>query len=454
MAYSINLYEFSKKVNSTKRPSGTHATKSCRLKNGCSIQHPVFVIEGSTLSNYQTYNYLTFNGCYYYIDDVKAINNRVCEVTASMDVLATYKQEIGNTTCVISRCSDGDEYNLYDVDNVIHPTNYIISNFEISKPSGFSFSVNDTYTLTYYGKDGARAVNTGQFNSLNNNLFNNTTFWDTVNQVLFDPSQYVKSLIHLPCSLGGMENVNIKLGSADPITVVGFPINFGLTANYTKLMPTISLSLSDLKTDSNFKYVNDYRSIDDRFTKLSLWLPFVGSVHVPSSILSHNGTIDVKYRVDMVTGQGECLAVYNLGGTGSDEKEMVLSKSNINIGAEIPLGVSDSAWGSVLSNAFNPVEMAKLGIEGLNPRHNYNMVGTANTSAYIDIENVKLFCTQYESDDIDSYVTTKGVPTNKELTIKNLSGYIEVLNPSVDVPSRNGVADTINNYLESGFYYE
>ena len=454
MAYTINIYEFSKKVNSTKRPSGTHQTESCRLKNGCSIQHPVFIVEGLSLGGFQTSNYLTFNGGYYFIDDIKAINNRVMEISCSMDTLATYKDYIGNYQCVIARCNDSSEYNLYDIDNVFHPTNYVISNMEITESSGFSFNTNSTYTLTYYGKEGAKAVNTGQFNSLNNNLFDNNTFWDTINEILFDPSQYVKSLIHLPCSLGGMESVSVKLGSADPITVVGYPINFGLTANYTMLMPTISLDLSDLKQTSGFKYLTDYRSIDDRFTKLSLWLPFVGSVHVPSSILSHNGTIDVKYRVDMVTGQGECVAVYNLGGTGSDDKEMILHKSNVNIGAEIPLGVSDSAWGSVLSNILNPVELGKLAIEGLNPRHNYNMVGTANTSAYIDIEHVKLLCTQYDSDDVSAYRETKGVPTNKELLIKNVGGYIEVLNPSLEVPSRTGVADTINNYLESGFYYE
>jgi hypothetical protein len=133
-----------------------------------------------------------------------------------------------------------------------------------------------------------------------------------------------------------------------------------------------------------------------------------------------------------------------------------LHKSNINIGAEIPLGVSDSAWGSVLSNILNPVEMGKFAIEGMNPRHNYNMVGTANTSAYIDIENVKLYCTQYDSDDIDNYVSTKGVPTNKKMLINTIStgSYIEVLNPSVSVDGRTNTNDTINKYLESGFYYE
>lgn len=454
MSYTLNLYNFKKKVNSTKQPpDSTYITNHVDLASGFTLAHPRFKVNVNTLSTLLNCNYMEFEGRYYWIEDIESLRNDVAIITGVPDLLATFKDDIGNYECVISRCNNASYYNIFDIDNIYNPTNYIIGSYEASVATDFTYeSTGSTFTMCYYGKAGANAVNVGSISRLEN-IFNNNGFWDVVNQNIFNPSQYVASLIKLPVQFSDYPGATIQLGNGDPETIdVAYPIDYDTNYNWYK---EYTLDLKQFKT--NLNYITDYRLIDDRFTNINLWVPFVGNIKVSSSILSHEGSLKISYNIDMVTGQGECVTYFkpsSIDPDATDKKRYILNKSNINVGAQIPLGVSDSAWGSVLSNILNPVEQVKTVIQGFNPRQNTNMVGTCNSSAYEDISKIKISVVQYESDDIGDYRTTKGVPTNKYLKISDVKNYIECYNPSISVKGLDGENEQINNILESGFYYE
>lgn len=67
----ITLYSFSKRANSTKRPSGG-VTVSGYLREGADLRSPSFIlsIPPDQLSTYMSYNYAQVLGQYYYVGDM------------------------------------------------------------------------------------------------------------------------------------------------------------------------------------------------------------------------------------------------------------------------------------------------------------------------------------------------------------------------------------------------
>ena len=115
---------FGKRTNSTLRPPAA-ATKyditGC-LKEPCSVQNPRISIQhvpqGLTNPSALTYAYIAEFGRYYFVEDW-IWNTALWDVSLTVDVLATYRTEIGNSYAYVERCAH--TYNPYAVDN-LYPT--------------------------------------------------------------------------------------------------------------------------------------------------------------------------------------------------------------------------------------------------------------------------------------------------------------------------------------------
>ena len=74
---------FSKRRNSTKQvDDSTGIVTDVVLKQGTSIESPVFLIQGIDLD----VNYAKFNNHYFYIDDIVVGNNNIYELHCSQDL--------------------------------------------------------------------------------------------------------------------------------------------------------------------------------------------------------------------------------------------------------------------------------------------------------------------------------------------------------------------------------
>jgi len=95
MGFTVNIGNMDKRVNSTAcagfQPSVTAG--NCRLKEGCDIRNPVIIVQGSA----GNYNYMEWNGRYYWVDSIIPFPNSIIEVHAHLDPLATYKDDIKQT---------------------------------------------------------------------------------------------------------------------------------------------------------------------------------------------------------------------------------------------------------------------------------------------------------------------------------------------------------------------
>lgn len=100
MGFTVNIGNMDKRVNSTAcagfSPSVTAG--NCRLKEGCDIRNPVIIVQGSA----GNYNYMEWNGRYYWVDSIIPFPNSIIEVHAHLDPLATYKDDIKQAYAFIS----------------------------------------------------------------------------------------------------------------------------------------------------------------------------------------------------------------------------------------------------------------------------------------------------------------------------------------------------------------
>lgn len=89
---TLKLWTFAKRQNSTAQPPDAQAvSRTVDLKAAVSMLQPVFLLsEAST----PTWNYCQFEGRYYHITDITSVRKGLWEISASVDVLATYKANI------------------------------------------------------------------------------------------------------------------------------------------------------------------------------------------------------------------------------------------------------------------------------------------------------------------------------------------------------------------------
>ena len=81
-----------KKINSTKQHFSKDKTLYVKLKDPCSMRAPVFKVKGLTKG--KLYNYVSWEGKFYWIDDIVYRTFDIQEVHCHLDALATFKGHI------------------------------------------------------------------------------------------------------------------------------------------------------------------------------------------------------------------------------------------------------------------------------------------------------------------------------------------------------------------------
>ena len=81
-------WSFAKRHNSTMQPTGTGTAITLNLKGGSDILAPVFLLNNSGIPSF---NYFSFEGRFYFVTGVKNVRQDLWEISAEVDVLATFK---------------------------------------------------------------------------------------------------------------------------------------------------------------------------------------------------------------------------------------------------------------------------------------------------------------------------------------------------------------------------
>lgn len=467
MSFTVKLYTFSKRDNSTKTPLSTDGTEfSCVLKHGSGILHPTLSFDFGISNNPSQYNYAyiqTF-GRYYFIEEW-FFENALWTATLKVDVLATYKTEIGNSSLYVMRAAGAHDGSIIDT---LYPakSGCDFDSTSISNPwwNNISFIVGTVSragnmgSLAYYGMSSS-AIQTMCQNLQDytyiinaNNGFDLADASEALQLSLVDPIQYVKSCIALPVSLSDVSNI----GSA--AAVYAYSWDTGATGYKIAQAPYINKSYSfTIKkhpdTNSRGNYVNSAP-----FTNITLTFPPFGTIEIDTSVTCNASTLTADVRIDPITGK----AILTISCNG-----IILNRVEAQLGVPISLssvtrnyvgaagsilGTVGGAIGAAMGNPAGVIgSLSGIGnaVNSLAPRS--STVGTTGGFAS-GMGSVKLDHQFFRPIADDN--THNGRPLCAVRQINSLSGYMIIQDGDVTMNGTATEDQMIRSYLEGGFYYE
>lgn len=464
MSFKVNLYTLSKRDNSTKQPTGTPAAYDCILKDGCSILTPAIKLDLGLSADPSQYNYayIPAFGRYYFIEDW-FFNERLWTAHLNVDVLATYKTQIGTSSLYVMRAAGAHDGDIIDT---LYPAKTGCSYASDTKSNPWQsscFIVGVVSADAAFGSMEFYAMDASQLRSMCLALTDPATIIDSVYDfdvtelstglqlALVDPIQYVKSCIMLPVSKGDITN----LGSGQTVKACRFDAGTGNKVYPTSRI-TNSYSFAIQKhpdTTARGNYVNS-----KPFTNITLTIPPWGCIDIDTSVTANASALTVEVEVDPISGKGVLVVKAN---------NIVLNRLEAQVGVPISLssvtrdyiGAATSALGAVggavsglmgnLGGFIGAASGVGNAVESLMPRA--QTIGT--TGSFVSNRGEFRLDHQFFRPVPDDN-THNGRPLCQVRQLNTLSGYMLIQDGDVTIAGTASEDSKIRNYLETGFYYE
>ena len=474
MAHTIYAGNVSKRKNSTLQPS-LGASFDVLLKTPTSLHSPTFTISAGSFD----YNYLEWNGRYYFVTDVVSRNNNLWDVSAVCDVLATYKADILNTTA----------YVLYDsTPNTEIPDNRLpikTTKTVQTSTAACPFTVDGgCYILSLTGAQGTTGVYKVRESDLaaliddlqdvTDNIFDWTGITPpakpTGSQNLWDWLEYIGDYLkfmlesaYRPISqIFGSGNIPENIRDCRFI-----PFNVGVTAGTNPIFlgtfatqQSFGKLLTDVvhrTTTVNIPWqATDYRRRSP-FTEVYLYLPYIGMTRLSSENLAGQSSVDVAYT--LCVRDGSLICTVSSGGE-------ILGQYSGNVAASVPVGVSNVSLGraaqSLIATAASVAtdNLAALGMASIQYANavtpNYTCIGGLDGVAATGA-NQNITCYTVFHDTIvapNQNLQVIGAPTMCSKTLGSLTGYCQCADAHVSAAAEAQELDEIDAFLNGGFYIE
>ena len=467
MGFTVKLYTLEKRNNSTKRPTGAGTSYDCILKHGSGILNPSITLNLGLTSNPSAYNYAyisDFNR-YYFIEEW-FFEDRLWTATLKVDVLATYKTEIGNASLYVMRASN--DYNGAIIDT-LYPSKTGCSFGTDSKDNPWtsvSYVVGVITKYATYGSLSYYVMSPADLLQLCNKL---TDYSDIITEAngfmeedgsqalqlsLVDPLQYIKSCVMLPVDDDEISN----LGTYGDVYVYNWRAGMGKKIKYnSRITKTYQFSIpKHPDTNSRGNYVNS-----TPFTSLVLTIPPWGCIEIDTAVTCNASTLNVTVRVDPITGLGVLIISCN---------GIILNRIESQVG--VPISLS-----SITKDYTSKTSLIKQGVGGLlswgasklnEAGFNVGSFGGVGDAMQSSTARAQTIGSQgnFESNrgafrldaqffrPVADDVAHNGRPLCAVRTLKNLGGYMLIQDGDVTINGTDTEDSQIRKFLESGFYYE
>lgn len=446
----VRLFNLSKRVNSTKRPSGDGTEVDAQLKMDCSAESPILLINNVKWDINFNYMYIPSWNSYYFLENATIQTGMVWETRWSMDALATYKNDIGNYTAFVERASS--RFDPYVNDAAISQEQFI-KQIDDEASSIPNWSSTGTYILRTVGTDGIAnyMISASQLKEALNFMFTDSAdlydfITDTITKAFFNPFQYIVGCKWFPFDFSSV------LSGTDTTVKYGWWTNTGVP--HATLLNDASLKYSFiLEPTMPTPTYTDFRKYNSSWSKYTIYLPAIGSF--PLDAIYADG-VKARYNIDIVTGDCTILLF-------SANNDLITTQRG-TIGIDVQLGQIATDGASIASGAIGTAGAAMSGnifgeVAGITSIAS-NVVqptpsvfgGLGNKAALTSYPAVTVTLLEYETCDIPE--TVAGRPLCKNVKLNTLSGYIKCGNASVPIASIRSEKETVDNFLNSGFYME
>jgi len=384
MAISVNLYKNPKKVNSTKLPvagAGTIGT-TCQLKDVTNLYTPTLVFSVSLFQDGQgniknpmeyNYAYIADFSRYYFIRSWSWILGR-WEAALEIDVLASFRSTIGNTSAYVLRSASAwdpdvvdtkypvrasDALNPYQVKSYISdgtnsPWNTNIYNANVQEGC-FVISVvnNDVGAI---GGVSHYALAPRVMAELLNKLYSSPSWMNITDgnisqdlqKMLINPMQYITSAAWLPCGYDisgavGISTIPYGWWSVSLSSGVAYRIDVGhIQQEFNMSFAVVQHPQRDSK--------KSWLQLSP-FTAAALYFPPFGMLSLDTSKIYGAEYIDCNIKVDLITGRG-VLNISSHSGSGSSRVDGgVFYSTTAQVGVPVSIAQMSVDWGRLSSTS-------------------------------------------------------------------------------------------------------
>lgn len=467
----IFLYDFTKRNNSTKQPNPADAESfTVQLKNETSFLNPSFEMNPSGLTeglfSPSAYNYcfVPYWQRYYYITDW-TWKNGIWEFSCIVDVLASFKTEIGATSSYIVRAAG-------DMDGAIIDTFYpaksnatiiesnVASAWYNVAPSGGSYilgcinyqSSDLVGAVAYYALTGSQLASILNY-LFTDNIYNVSSISEIgkgLYQSLFNPFQYIVSCMWFPFTTQAF-------GSTQTAVKVGYwstGVNGIMVTNLAE-KTFVTATIPQHPQVSRGSYLNRAP-----YARHTLYIPPFGSIPIDTNFLTIGNYLYSAVLVDHITGQATIRVSISPSANNLNEYKIMTERSGV-IGVPIQLA-------QILTDYMNTINS---GLDTLSSIMSLNISGIFKglTSA-VESQMPKVStsgangsfieCLQYPKliseflPIVSENRTEYGRPLCEIRTINTLSGYMQCGENDHEFSATKTESEEINRFMSEGFFYE
>lgn len=452
-----------------KRPTDAGTVINCTLKENCSVMNPIFELSSAS---YGLVEYVKWENNYYFVTDITMGINNYAIVHCTLDVLATWKDQILTNTAFVAYSSSNYDTHIIDR-RIAMSTETTVNRNTTSNPFDAIGCVLLTTISQVYGI-ASYAITIDAFHSLLEEVLGSASLIQDLKEMFGGVNQSFISCINIPVSrtaFGDGERVPVYLGSYET-SIVGYKTEGFWTNSRQLAIPWI---------------YDDFRRCSD-YTSIQLSLPYIGVVSLNTDSIINETHITVGMTMSCEIGSliytirantdNRVLATY----TATFGKQMPVATSQIDIqgvlrgAGQIVEGASGVSYGvtrskldkvrdNPLASLANSMSMYKGSsgmIDGaintamaLNT-HNFSCFGgMGGNYGNIAIPYFSIVVTSKNTITEPSSITaTNGRPCFKELALNTLTGYVETIGFSFETNAITPVRELINQMMDSGVFIE
>lgn len=465
--FKVYFWTLSKKTNSTLTPTTGRTEFNCRLLDGSGIMNPSIQLNIGLAQDPSQFNYchIPEYNRYYYVTEWY-FQDGLWTASLNVDVLTTYKSQIGSSTLYVLRASN--EYDGRIVDT-LYPVKTGCSYSHPIQLSPFNsngvFVLGVTSTQGDYGSLTYSVVNAAGLQTLCNYLINSAVSESNgfslsdaslkLQTSLIDPLQYIKTCMYFPFAMSDFSLQSATTSFDIFMWTVSNVFNARITG--TRIRKQFSIDIhKHPQTNSRGNYMNTAP-----YSILTLYAPPFGVIDIDTTITCNASTIDFDLAVDPISGKGVLKVICN----GS-----IMNRLEAQIGVPIQLSQVTKDWLGAASSTLSAVgNIVGAGLSGnaggvisgvasgidsaaraLTPRQQ----SMGSGGGFIDIYPYSYELDHQFFEPVADDISHHGRPLCQLRQLSSLGGYMLIQDGDVPIPGTAEEAQRIKSFLESGFYYE
>lgn len=356
---TVEFFSFSKRKNSTAIPTGAaNKTASVLLKEDCTIENPVFILETNSIAEFALYNYVHVSdfGRYYFIDSRKYKTGSQIEIACSIDALGSFRSEIQNQSNVFIEYSSTPT--AYIIDSRLQRlTRPVVTEHYAALPNT-TFTENGCVILSTTGNKC-----TGSFILSNaSDIYTILDGIDWTTQTITGTTIEEITLSGMQNMIGGMEQFftkdsasrNIRNAMTLPWVAHGSAIGSSVSNYVIGSFPTgkTVYKVADKVVTDSISLTIPWQQSDWRRSgngcQIYLYAPLFGVMSLPTDSLTNDTQINIEYAFSYENGD-VALRVKSV------QSQQIITTASTNVASPVGVGASNISSSKVTSGVSSVI---------------------------------------------------------------------------------------------------